>query len=534
MKLPEAKQLFRWAALQGGVALAYYLTGKLGFTLAFMHTHVSPVWPPTGLALGAALVFGYRVWPAIVLGVIALTAWGPSGLPWLAVIAIAFGDVVEALAGAWFIRTFSGQSNPLYDAKTFLCFLGGAVFACTAISAAIGVASLCVAGAASSEVSRQLWWTWWLGDAIGALLVTPFIVAVFTSEFRWPPRAKIMEGVIVALTLALVCYFIFSEPQAMNSNSFPQTLLLMPALAWAAFHFSKLGLSSAVLMVSMVGVWSTANGLGPLTASDANDSLLASQLSFGLVAGTVLLLAALRAQQRRDEKQLRYDQELLRQLIELQEQDRRMVAHDIHDGLMQDLVGAHMLVQSEPKVLDAAADDSRVNRIAGLLQKAINEGRRLIREMRPMVLDEQGVIEAIQHLIADFEEHVGLVIAFDHEVKFERLDARLEGMIFRMVQESLNNVEKHAHATYAAVRIKQENGQLQIAVRDHGRGFNPAKVSLRRFGLRSIRERARLMGGVARIESAPGKGTTVSIELPIFSTLASQSKREESDDSRSE
>ncbi len=532
MKLPEAKQLFRWAALQGGVALAYYLTGKLGFTLAFMHTHVSPVWPPTGLALGAALVFGYRVWPAIVLGVIALTAWGPSGLPWLAVIAIAFGDVVEALAGAWFIRTFSGQPNPIYDAKAFLCFLGGGVILSTAISATIGVAILCLSGTANWEESRPLWCTWWLGDAIGALLVTPFIVAVFTSEFRLPPRAKIVEGAIVALTLALICYFIYSEPQATKGNSFPQTLLLMPALAWAAFHFSKLGLSSAVLMVSMAGVWGRVNSLG-IAENDANDSLLASQLTFGLVAGTVLLLAALRAQQRRDEKQLRYDQELLRQLIELQEQDRRMVAHDIHDGLMQNLVGAHMLVQSESKALDAA-DESRVNRIAGLLQKAINEGRRLIREMRPMVLDDQGVIEAIQHLIADVEEHAGLDIAFDHEVKFERLDARLEGMIFRMVQESLNNVAKHAQATYAAVRIKQENGQLQIAVRDHGRGFNPAKVSRRRFGLRSIRERARLMGGVARIESAPGKGTTVSIELPIFSTLASQSKREESDDSRSE
>jgi len=228
---------------------------------------------------------------------------------------------------------------------------------------------------------------------------------------------------------------------------------------------------------------------------------------------------------------LRYDQELLRQLIELQEQDRRMVAHDIHDGLMQDIVGAHMLVQSVPIALDSA-DESRVNRIAGLLQKAINEGRRLIREMRPMVLDELGVIEAIQHLIADFEEHAEFVIAFDHDVKFDRLEARLEGMIFRMVQESLNNVEKHANAKYASVRLKQDGRQLTIVVRDHGKGFNPAKVSRRRFGLRSIRERARLMGGTAQIESAPGKGTSVIVRLPIVTTLASQSSREESDDSR--
>lgn len=531
MKFAERHHLLRWTILQVGLALAYFLTGKLGLTLAFMPTHVSPVWPPTGLAIGAILVFGYRAWPAIVLGLFALAIWEPSARPWPAVIAIAFGNVLEAIAGAWFIRTFSGQSNPLFDAKTFLWFLGAGVFSCTTIGATIGVASLCITGAASWETSRQLWWTWWLGDATGALLVTPFVVAVFTSDFRWPPRAKVVEGVIVALTLALICYFTFLEPQSMDSRGFPQVLLLMPALAWAAFHFSKLGLSSAVVMVSMVGVWSTANGLGSLAAHDAHGSSLATQLSFGLVAGTILLLAALRAQQRRDEKQLRYDQELLRQLIELQEQDRRMVAHDIHDGLMQDIVGAHMLVQSVPIALDSA-DESRVNRIAGLLQKAINEGRRLIREMRPMVLDELGVIEAIQHLIADFEEHAEFVIAFDHDVKFDRLEARLEGMIFRMVQESLNNVEKHANAKYASVRLKQDGRQLTIVVRDHGKGFNPAKVSRRRFGLRSIRERARLMGGTAQIESAPGKGTSVIVRLPIVTTLASQSSREESDDSR--
>ncbi|MCA9141769.1 MAG: MASE1 domain-containing protein [Planctomycetaceae bacterium] len=532
MKFAERTHLLRWTILQGGLALAYFWTGKLGLELAFMHSHVSPVWPPTGLAMGAILVFGYRVWPAIVLGLFALTMSGVSALPWPAMLAIAFGNAMEAIAGAWCIRTFSGQSNPLFDAKTFLWFLGAGVFVCTTISATIGVASLCVAGAASWETSRQLWWTWWLGDATGALLVTPFVVAVFTSDFRWPPRAKVVEGVIVALTLALICYFVFLDPKATEFRGFSQTLLLMPALAWAAFHFSKLGLSSAVLVVSLVGVWGTANGLGPLAANDANSSLLAAQSSFGLIAGTILLLAALRAQQRRDEKQLRYDQELLRQLIELQEQDRRMVAHDIHDGLMQDLVGAHMLVQSVPIASDAATEDSRVNRIAGLLQKAINEGRRLIREMRPMVLDEQGVIEAIQHLIADFEEHAELVIAFDHDVKFERLEARLEGMIFRMVQESLNNVEKHAKAKYASVRITQDGGQLKIVVRDDGKGFNPAKVSRRRFGLRSIRERARLVGGTVQIESEPGKGTSVIIQLPIVTTLASRSLREESDDSR--
>jgi signal transduction histidine kinase len=515
MKLNEPKHMTRWVALQAGIALTYFWLGKLGLGLAFTNTYVTPVWAPTGLALGAVLVFGYRVWPAIVLGLVGLTAWGPTTLPWPAIISVASGNVLEALAGAWLLRTITGQSNPLYDARTFLWFLAVGVFACPAISATVGVVSLCASGVANWDSVRELWLIWWLGDATGSLLVAPFIVAALTAEFTWLPRRKVIEGAVVAVALSLICYFVFLEPHSIEQRRFPQSLLLMPALAWAAFHFTALGTSGAVLLVSIAGVWGTVNGLGPYALGDTTASLIVTQASFGLIAGTVLLLSALRAQQQRDEQQLKCDQELLRRLIELQEQDRRMVAHEIHDGIVQDVVGVHLLVQSIPCALGPNADESSVNRIIGLLRKAINEGRRLIREMRPMVLDEQGVIEAIQHLIADFEEHAGLVIAFDHDVQFGRLDARLEGVIFRIVQESLNNVEKHAKTTYAAVRLIQHEDRLELVVRDHGTGFDLAKVPQDRFGLRGMRERTRLMGGIAKIESKPSRGTIVSAQFPI-------------------
>ena len=515
MKFIDTKHVMRWACLQVGLTLAYFLTGKLGLALALMHTNVSPVWPPTGLALGAVLVFGYRVWPAIVIGVIALTTLGSAPLPLPVAILIAAGNVTEAVVGAWLIRTFSGQGHPLYDAKTFLWFLGAGVFVCTTISATFGVGGLCGFGVASWDVARELWLTWWLGDATGSLIVAPFTVSVLTAEFRWPPRAKVVEGLLVTMVLSCVCYFIFLDPHSIERRMFPQSLLLMPVLAWTAFHFTKLGTSSAVLLTSMAGIWGTVNGCGPFAADNANHALLITQSSFCLIAGTVLLLAAIRTQQQRDEEQLISDQELLRRLLELQERDRRMVAHDIHDGILQDIIGAHLLVQSVPNPFGTTVDDSTVNRVGGLLRKAINEGRRLIREMRPMVLDEQGVVEAIQHLIADFEEHAGLVVAFDDHVQFDRLDPRLEGVIFRIVQESLNNVEKHAQTNYAAVRLTQQDDMLEVVIRDHGVGFVPAKVKRRRFGLRGIRERARLMGGVATIESKPSHGTTVSVQFPI-------------------
>jgi PAS domain S-box-containing protein len=180
--------------------------------------------------------------------------------------------------------------------------------------------------------------------------------------------------------------------------------------------------------------------------------------------------------------ELKADQQLLRRLIDLQEQDRQMIANEIHDGLVQDVVGAHMLVQSIRSDSDPGTNCTRAEQVAVLLKKALAEGRRLIREMRPMVLDQEGPIEAIQHLIADDQAHARLDVAFDHDVQFDRLESRLECVIFRIVQEALNNVKKHGQTDHAAVQLNQQDGMLEIVVRDQGVGFDPGKVSADRFG----------------------------------------------------
>ena len=220
--------------------------------------------------------------------------------------------------------------------------------------------------------------------------------------------------------------------------------------------------------------------------------------------------------------QLSSERTLLVKLLDLLEEERQEVAHDIHDGFVQDVVGAYMHLQSIHGALEPANIDSRVAIVAELLQKAIAEGRRLIRDLRPIVLDESGVIEAVLHLIADKRKNDGFTVAFTHEVEFDRLDTRLEGTIFRIVQEALNNVTHHGQVDHAVVQITQIDGALKLVVQDRGVGFNPEHVSADRFGLRGIRERARLFGGTATIESVPGEGTTVTVQLPLNNTCGWQ------------
>ena len=216
---------------------------------------------------------------------------------------------------------------------------------------------------------------------------------------------------------------------------------------------------------------------------------------------------------------LQSEQELLKQLFAVQERDRQLTAYEIHDGLVQYAAGALMLLEACDGFSHDKTFSKNMETAATQMRKIIVEGRRLMNGLRPPVLDESGVVEAIRQLLADEEARAGLVVAFDHNVEFDRLDSRLEGAIFRIVQEALNNVRRHGHTDHAAVRMTEQNGSLEIVVRDQGVGFNPDTVRLESFGLRGIRERARVFGGTATIVSAPGEGTLVQVTMPTQTSI---------------
>jgi PAS domain S-box-containing protein len=214
-------------------------------------------------------------------------------------------------------------------------------------------------------------------------------------------------------------------------------------------------------------------------------------------------------------ERLRAEEMLLRRLLELQESDRKVVAHEIHDGFVQDVVGAQMQLETARYRIghDPTGAAQSLQEAARLLRKAIAEGRRMISNLRPLVIDERGIVEALKHLIADQEAEAGLVVRLDCDPQVGQLDPRVEGTLFRIVQEALNNVKYHSRATQASVSLRKVGRMLLLEVRDNGVGFDPERVSPSRFGLRSICERARLFGGSGVIESSPGGGTVVRVEL---------------------
>jgi two-component system sensor histidine kinase UhpB len=245
-------------------------------------------------------------------------------------------------------------------------------------------------------------------------------------------------------------------------------------------------------------------------------------------AGTPLRVVGMLADvttQKRAQEALQREQQLLKAMLELQERERRLVAYEIHDGFVQEVTGALLQIQNYQRLHDQNAPEARQALELGmeLLRDSIDEARRLINGLRPPILDESGVLSAVDYLVGEVARLSGLTIEFRHDVQFSRLPLPLESAIFRIIQEGLTNARRHSHAQRVEVRLSQIHDRIRIEIEDWGQGFDPDQIPPHHYGLEGIRERARLFGGQALIRSAPGQGTLISVDLPMVDELGGAS-----------
>jgi len=164
-----------------------------------------------------------------------------------------------------------------------------------------------------------------------------------------------------------------------------------------------------------------------------------------------------------------------------------------------------------------------------LLRESIAESRRLVSGLRPPVLDQFGIVAAVEHLVGLNHCDGQLETEFVSRGRARRLAAPLENAVFRIVQEALTNIRRHSKSQTATVELQMNGNQVCVEVRDSGIGFEPSEIQETCFGLRGIRERARLLGGYAEILSAPGEGTTVRVTLPMIESHVDGTGRDHAD-----
>lgn len=221
-----------------------------------------------------------------------------------------------------------------------------------------------------------------------------------------------------------------------------------------------------------------------------------------------------RVQQRTAE--VRREQETLQHLLRSSDHERQLIAYEIHDGLAQQLAGAIMQFEHYDHIRgqDSSAAAKTYTTGLALIRQSHAEARRLISGVRPPILDEEGVVAAVAHLVQDAQASNNAQVEFFREVEFDRLAPVLENTIYRIVQEGLTNAFRHSQSKNVRIELLQVGNEVQVIVQDWGIGFS-AKNGNEGFGLKGIRERARLLGGLATIETALGNGTRIVVRVPI-------------------
>lgn len=236
------------------------------------------------------------------------------------------------------------------------------------------------------------------------------------------------------------------------------------------------------------------------------------------------------SQRKRAEAALRQKNRALRHLMLASDRERQLIAYEIHDGLAQELAGAMMQFESyhARKESDTAGALAAFQAGMSMLRQSHAEARRLIAGVRPPILDEHGVVEAVAHLVHELRNAGGLhgqrrprdsrgpmKIGFRSRVRFRRLVPPLENGIYRICQAALTNACKYSKSDRVRVSLRQAGDRVRMEIRDWGVGFEKGAAKGLHFGLEGIRQRARLLGGKCSIRSEAGKGTRVVVELPI-------------------
>jgi signal transduction histidine kinase len=214
------------------------------------------------------------------------------------------------------------------------------------------------------------------------------------------------------------------------------------------------------------------------------------------------------------------EHERLRHSLESAERERRRWARELHDETLQALAGLRVVLSSGLRRDDPGQLRQIVTGVVEQIQQEIDNLRTLITELRPAALDDLGLAPALQSLVQRVSTVEGIDVHAVVELDGERLSAELETAVFRVVQEALSNVAKHANAEHVAVRVWREDGHVVLRVADDGRGFDP-QMPREGFGLVGMRERAALLDGEVRVDSTPGQGSTVEASFPLGDPLRS-------------
>jgi signal transduction histidine kinase len=540
--LAAPSSVARWRAasvpLRGPllVALAYFLGAEAAFLIGTLSDKIFALfWPPNVVLFCALLIVPQRQWwlyiaaafPAHVLAELGV------GMPAMQLLVAFATNCMVALLNAYGVRRMVGGPpwfGTFHSASLYIVITAGIS---PAISA-LGGAFVPILGGGALRDYWIFWSHWYLANALPSLTLGPVFLIWFTDGARWSrwivSRHQI-EPAVLALALAGICIMAAEVAGHMGASSFLAALLFtpLPLVLWAAVRYGEKGASGAILIVSVVLTWRTLRAPSLFPGEEPARSVLALQLFLMGLSVPVLLLGALIDELRRAERTTR---QLAASLLGAQDQERRRIARDLHDSTGQNLIAATLIAGRMQDLMPPAAAPL-MRQLDDVLQQSIREVRTVSYLLHPPLLDEAGLGTALRCYVDGYVERSGIAVDLNVAANFGRLPPDTELALFRLVQEALTNVARHADSETASIRLTRRHTasgpSVELTIEDAGRGMPQAgrrsliggpgaALPRQGVGLASMHERLNQIGGRLEIESDVGR-TCVKATVPLGEQL---------------
>ena len=510
----------------------------MGLQIGAISGFATLVWPPTGIALVALLLGGYRLWPGIFLGALIANSW--TGAPIPVALGIASGNTLEAVVATYLLRHLSDfrlSLDRVRDAVAFILIGGGLA---TLVSATIGTASLQSGGLVEPGQFAATWRAWWLGDGMGALLIAPAVLVWASKPIGIPPARRLLEASVLTLAVILASIVIFVSPENKGSGLFNQAYVFYPLLTWAAIRFGQHGSVSSTLLVSIISVWGTATGHGPFIDDTLHSSLFGLQTFMGVTAATFLILGASTSERDRVRDDLSAAHDVAAKANRAKADFLAVMSHELRTPLNAIAGYSEILTMGVNGQLTEKQAEAvkRIQRSQEHLLMLIDDVLNFVKieagatKIQPRLIRVAAAFDELDPLVQPelLRKKISLERApFDPQLEVFADPNKLRQILLNIVGNAIKFTASGGNIRLTAAR---EQDSVVMTVADTGIGVPADKVSqvfepffqvdagmTREYsgvglGLAIARDLARVMGGEIIFESELGKGTTVSLSLP--------------------
>ena len=534
------------------LALAYVVTGRLGLELAHYQSNVTLVWPPTGIALAALVLFGWRLWPGVFLGALAVNL--SVGTPLLGALGVAIGNTLEAVLGVLVLVHLTRFDPAFARTRDVLTFFAVGAFGCTLVSASVATATLALIGGLDGRDGGVVWLLWWLGDLGGALLVAPLLLVCARGSPRWAELASRKESWAVLALVVASSVAAFGPWLAGHWVASLLAFLPFPFVIWAGMRLGPRGVVIAVALTCSAAIVGTALGGGPFAGRSPHESLL-FLWAYGAALGASAAILAAAVAERDAAEAARQQAEDARRAIEVQmERAQRLemlgvlasgIAHDFSNLLTIVRANAELAaIDASVETTAALADIGRASDRARMLcRQLLDYAGGSVRRPEPVRLDELA-LDVAGLLGSALPKSIELSIQTGEVAPAVMADpGQLRQVLMNLVLNAVDAIGapegRVAVRVYAAdapsiplddAHLRPEAIPLRWAileVEDDGDGMDDAtrrrvfepffttKEHGRGLGLAALLGIVRAHGGGVRVMSRPGAGTTFQVLLPV-------------------